>query len=59
VEYFYFVTYFAILGVAANVLLFTLTENGMVRLQDNLVPKLLFWPMLLGAWFLVTVAFLY
>lgn len=59
VEYFYFVTYLAILGVAANVLVFTLTRNPMARFQDNLIPKLLFWPLLLGAWFVVTLVFLY
>jgi hypothetical protein len=59
IEYFYFVLYTAILGVAANALLFTLKGHGISQFRDNLVPKLLFWPYLLGACFGVTLIFLY
>jgi len=59
IEYFYFVLYIAILGVAANALLFTLKGHGVSQYRDNLIPKLLFWPYLLGACFGVTLVFLY
>ena len=59
IEYFYFVLYTAILGVAANALLFTLKGHGISQYRDNLIPKLLFWPYLLGACFGVTLVFLY
>jgi hypothetical protein len=59
IEYFYFVLYVAILGVSANALTFTLGRAGVSQLGDNLVPKLLFWPALLGTCFAVTLAFLY
>jgi hypothetical protein len=59
IEYFYFVLYTAILGVAANALLFTLKGHGISQYRDNIVPKLLFWPSLLGACFGVTLVFLY
>ena len=59
IEYFYFVLYTAILGVSANALLFTLTGHGFSQYRDNLIPKLIFWPYLLGACFGVTLLFLY
>lgn len=59
IEYFYFVLYTAILGVATNALLFTATGRGFSQYRDNLIPKLLFWPYLLGAFFGVTLLFLY
>jgi hypothetical protein len=59
IEYFYFVLYTAILGVAANALLFTLKGHGIWQYRDNLIPKLAFWPYLLGACFGVTLIFLY
>ena len=59
IEYFYFVLYTAILGVAANALLFTLKGHGISQYRENLISKLLFWPYLLGACFGVTLVFLY
>ena len=59
IEYFYFVLYTSIIGVAANALLFTLGGRGIAQLHDNLIPKLLFWPFVLGACFVVTLVFLY
>jgi hypothetical protein len=59
IEYFYFILYTAILGVSANALLFTLTGHGFSQYRDNLIPKLVFWPYLLGACFGVTILFLY
>ncbi len=59
IEYFYFVLYTAILGVSANALLFTLKGHGFSNYRDNIIPKLVFWPYLLGAFFIITLAFLY
>jgi hypothetical protein len=59
IEYFYFILYVAILGVSANALTFTLGDRGVSQVRDNLIPKLLFWPAILGACFAVTLIFLY
>lgn len=58
-EYLYFVMYLAILLTTINALTFTMKDHGLAQHQDNLVPKLLFWPLLLGAFFAVTLLFLY
>ena len=59
IEYFYFILYVAILAVAGNALTFTLSASGVSQVRDNLIPKLLFWPVILGACFAVTLVFLY
>jgi len=59
IEYLYFVLYLAILGVAANAVTFTLARQGVSQVRDNLIPKLIFWPIILGASFAVSLAFLY
>ncbi|HET9952942.1 MAG TPA: cache domain-containing protein, partial [Polyangiaceae bacterium] len=59
IEYFYFILYAAILGVAANALTFTLSREGVSQVRDNLVPKLLYWPLVLGMCFALTFVFLY
>jgi Cache domain len=59
IEYFYFVLYAAILAVSANSLFFTLKDQGLVHYRDNLIAKLIFWPALLSAFFIVTLVFLY
>ncbi len=58
-EYFYFIMYAVILMVAANVLVFTHSSGGIVHRGDNVIPKLLYWPMLTGAFFMVSLWFLY
>jgi len=59
-EYFCFVLYLAILGVAANAFLFGLdTHIQVIRDRDNLFPKLAFWPIFLGLMLLVTVKTFY
>jgi hypothetical protein len=59
---YYWVTFYTavlgVAGVAANALLFTLKGHGISQYRDNLIPKLLFWPYLLGACFDVTLIFL-
>jgi hypothetical protein len=59
IEYFYFILYASILAVAANAIVFTLSASGIVHHRDNLVPKLLFWPAIVGACFAVSLVFLY
>lgn len=59
IEYFYFILYVAILAVSANALTFTLKASGVSQVRDNLIPKLAFWPSILGACFAVTLIFLY
>lgn len=59
IEYFYFVLYTAILGVSANALLFTLKGQGFSNYRDNIIPKLIFWPYILGSFFCITLIFLY
>ena len=58
-EYFYFVMYAAILLVATNALAFAMGRNGLLNLQDNAVAKLVYWPVVLGTFFLITLIFLY
>jgi hypothetical protein len=43
-EYFYFVTYAMILYVTVNYVLFTKTALRFIHYRDNLVAKVLFWP---------------
>ena len=54
-EYFYFVVYVAILVVAINAYLFsTDTRIPSICYRDNLIPKLLFWPAILGMLMVIT-----
>lgn len=55
-EYFYFLIYFAILLISINSVLFSVDAKiNLVRYKENLVPKLLFWPILLGVLFAISV----
>jgi len=58
-EYFYLVMYAVILLVAANTLSFALGRNALVRLGDNALVKLLYWPVVLGAFLIISLVFLY
>lgn len=58
-EYFYFVMYTVILLVAVNSLAFALKSWKVLQLRDNAVPKLLYWPVVLGSFFAITLVFLY
>lgn len=58
-EYFYFVLYTVIMLVAANALQFAVADRGWTQFRDNLIPKILYLPVLSAAFFAVTVAFLY
>ena len=57
-EHYYFVVYGLILMVAADALLFALTENRILAYEDNALPKLAFWPLVMGCFYLVSIRFL-
>jgi len=65
-ENFYFVTYLTLLVVSVNSILLSwgmrfLSINGksLIQHRDNLLPKLMFWPMVTGQLFLLTLLDLY
>jgi hypothetical protein len=57
-EYFYLVSYAAMLGVSVNIYLFSAGHRGRLldRLHrdDNLIPKLAFWPLVLVSLAIIT-----
>lgn len=54
-EYFYIVMYFALLWVAVNSILYVRwPESRFIQYEHNLLPKVLFWPVTLGALWVVT-----
>ena len=54
-EDFYFVLYLSILVVAVNSIIFTWgLPMRVVQYRDNLIPKLLFWPMVTSQLFALT-----
>ena len=55
-EYFYLLVYFSMLWVAVNSVLFAMgADIRLIQYRDNLISKLLFWPVLLGLLLAVTV----
>ena len=59
-EYFFFLTYFTILLVSLNSVLYS--ANAKIRLvqyQENLIPRLCFWPCLFALLFTITVCAFY
>jgi hypothetical protein len=58
-ELFYFVVYILILGVSINALLFAKNSSAMLQYRENLLPKLLYWPVTLLAILIITVAAFY
>lgn len=60
VEYIPLVLYIAILVVSLNAIVFDSSNRvGWIEYQDNLLPKLLYWPLLLGALLTITLATFY
>jgi hypothetical protein len=54
-EYFYFITYLVILLVCVNSILFTYEKHlPFIHYEDNLLPKILFWPVVSGLMLAVT-----
>lgn len=59
-EYFYIVMYFAILLVAINSILFVRWPGSrFIQYEKNLLPKVLFWPVTLGALWVLTICTFY
>ena len=59
-EYFYIVMYFAILWVAVDSILFVRwPQSRFIQYDKNLLPKVLFWPVTLGALWLMTIRTFY
>jgi hypothetical protein len=59
-ECFYFLTYVNILWVSVNSVLFAMgREVRLIQFRNNLLAKILYWPVLLGAVFAVTLVFFY
>ncbi|MFT5375487.1 MAG: hypothetical protein ACI906_002313 [Candidatus Latescibacterota bacterium] len=54
-DYFFFIIYLVLLGVSINSILFTRTDSfRLLEYRDNLIPKMAFWPLLLGTLLAVT-----
>ncbi|NET33033.1 MAG: hypothetical protein F6K19_13610 [Cyanothece sp. SIO1E1] len=63
-EYFYFLIYFYIFLVAINAILLSKPSNhklvqNLIGYKNNLIPKLLYWPNLLGTLLLITLLVFY
>jgi hypothetical protein len=59
-EYFYIVMYFALLWVAIDSILYVRCPNWkFIQYEKNLFPKVLFWPVTLGALWLTTLVTFY
>lgn len=59
-EYYYFVTYFALLSVSINAYLLTCHDNiGLLWFRNNLYPKVFYWPLITGVLYAVTFAVYY
>ncbi|MFW5658636.1 MAG: hypothetical protein ACOCZ8_01520 [Bacteroidota bacterium] len=59
-HYFYFVMYFQILLYSANSILFTHTDRfPVIEYKQNLLPKVLYFPVLLGSLLVITVRVFY
>ncbi len=59
-EYFYFVMYIATLMITINAILFSLdVQLKLVQYQDNLIPKLMFWPLITGSLLILTLVIFY
>ena len=60
IEYFYFVMYCALMTVTLNSILFGLTDRiKIIAYQDNLIPKLVYWPSILGILLTITLFIFY
>ena len=55
IESFYFILYGAILAVSANsILVAARLDNNLLLYRDNLIARLLYWPIMLGITLIVT-----
>ncbi len=59
-EYFYFVLYLMLMAVSINGILFASDVHlAFIEYADNLLPKLLLWPLTMVALFLITLVQFY
>ncbi|MBP7653257.1 hypothetical protein KA977_07535 [Candidatus Dependentiae bacterium] len=59
-EYFYFIIYLLILYIATNTILFVNNiQIKIIQYADNLIPKLLYWPIVTGIILIITVFVFY
>ncbi|MCC5898727.1 MAG: hypothetical protein JJU32_12540 [Phormidium sp. BM_Day4_Bin.17] len=55
IEYFYFVLYIMILVVVFNAIMVAKgSENALLKYNNNILPKLIYWPLLLSLQIIVT-----
>ena len=57
-EWFYFMMYAALLGITVNTYLVTApwsAEKRLVSYEDNLIPKITYWPVLIGTMVIITI----
>lgn len=60
IEYLYFITYLMFLLSAVNSIMFTTTDQfRVIEYGDNLIAKLLYWPLYLGLIFAITIRIFY
>jgi len=53
-EYFYLVLYLSCIFISFNSILFATGKGRLIQYEDNLLPKLLFWPVVTNAIFAIT-----
>lgn len=59
-DFYYFVIYLVFMVVSVNSVLFCWPRRiAFIHFEDNLLPKLLYWPLILGTIFLTTIAFFF
>ncbi|MCP5109014.1 MAG: hypothetical protein GY950_36865 [bacterium] len=58
-EYFYLIMYASLLWVSLNSIIFRMKKIKLIQYKDNLIPRLFYWPVLLGLLFLVTFMIFY
>lgn len=59
-EYFYLVAYAVILSICVNAILFTQVKPPrLIDYRDNLLPKILYWPVVMGTLYGITLAVFY
>lgn len=62
IEYFYLMMYVLLVLATANTYIFSLKEsryNNLVLYEDNLIPKVLYWPLILACMIVITLINMY
>ncbi|MBC8239429.1 MAG: hypothetical protein H8E30_03035 [Alphaproteobacteria bacterium] len=58
-EYFYLILYLSCIFVSSNSIMFATGKGRLLQYGDNLLPKLLFWPVVTGTIFAITLVLFY